>query len=72
MKPKFWWIKERYNPQLGVYYVPCGQLTISEARRKENSLYGTNCMKRFETEEKYLAEVMKLKKQGKRFYMRQG
>ena len=36
MKPKYWWIKERHNPQLGVYYVAIGRLRIAAAKGLRN------------------------------------
>lgn len=58
------WIKERENPQLGTYYVPCGQLSAREAKRKENSLYGMNIMHGFDTEAEYNARLAKLRANG--------
>ena len=66
MKRLKWWIKQRYNPQIGVYYVPCGQLTVKEAKKKESPLYGDNYMMPFATEARYLAEIAHLKAEGQR------
>ena len=60
------WIKERYNPQLGVYYVPCGQMSKTAAKRAEKSLYGVNLMHRFETEAEYVARLEWLRKHGEK------
>ena len=59
-----YWIKERDNPQLGTYYVPCGQMTVKEAKKYERPLYGENTMHRFETVEAYIDEIHKLKSDG--------
>lgn len=58
------YIKERHNPQLGVYYSPLGQLSKAKAKRHEVSLYGTNYVHAFETEADYTAEVNRLKQAG--------
>jgi hypothetical protein len=63
-KPKQYWIKERHNPQLGVYYVACGQLSVKEARKKEQTIYGENVMLCYETEESYRAALESLRKRG--------
>lgn len=63
-KPRAYWIKERHNPQLKVYYVACGQITKAEAAVKERSMYGFNVMHRFETEMAYLAKLEELRKAG--------
>ncbi len=63
---KPWWIKERDNPQLGTYWVACGQLSKTEAMKKEKSLYGLNTMHRFETESDYQAKLAELKKRNER------
>jgi hypothetical protein len=61
-----YWIKERHNPQLGVYYVPQGQMSKTAARRYEkSSLYGDNVMLRFDTEEEYQSKLEELKFLGK-------
>jgi hypothetical protein len=66
MKPKYWWIKERQNPQLGTYYVAMGPLSIQKAMRSERSLYGHNYMHKFESEAAYLNRVEWLKHNGYR------
>ena len=63
---KPYWIKERDNPQLGVYYVAMGQMSKREAMRKERSLYGSNTMHSYETEQAYLAMLQKLRDSGER------
>jgi hypothetical protein len=60
-----WWIMERHNPQLGVYYVACGQMSKTAAKRHEDVLYGFNVMKRYETEEEYKIALEWLRDQGK-------
>lgn len=62
-----YWIKERYNPQLGTYYVACGQMSKTAARRMETrSLYGDNVMLRFETEDAYKSKLDALSKAGEK------
>ena len=35
---KYWWIKERYNPQLGTYYIKYGNtLTVKQAKAMEDN-----------------------------------
>lgn len=63
-----YWIKERCNPQLGTYYVACGQLSRAEAKKKESALYGDNVMHRFATESQYLSKLSELKKKRERVH----
>ncbi len=65
-KPLSYWIKQRHNPQRGIYYVACGQLSRAEAQAKESTLYGTNVLLRYDTEEAYLAKLAKLRADGER------
>lgn len=66
MKNYPYYIKERHNPQTGIYYVAYGQLSKAAAKRKESSLYGSNVMLRFDTEAEYQAKLAELKKKGER------
>lgn len=66
MKAKYYWIRERHNPQLGVYYVLHGQMPIKEARKYEKSLYGHDYMLKFDNEESYNTRIAKLKASGER------
>jgi hypothetical protein len=61
---KKYYIKERHNPQLGIYYVLENQLTKKEAESKEKSLYGTNYMHSYNTFEEYKKAIQELKDQG--------
>ena len=62
---KKFYIKERNNPQFNKqYYVAEGQLTIAEAKKKENPIYGNNYMLSFETEKEYLNAIDKFKADG--------
>lgn len=64
--PYPWWIKQRRNPQLGVYYVGMGQMSKTAAMKWEKGiLYGSNMMLRFETETEYLKKLKELKSEGK-------
>jgi len=64
MKIRKYWIKERNNPQIGVYYVACGQMSISAARKLEQALYGDNVMLKFDTETDYQAKLNELQRNG--------
>lgn len=57
---KTFWIKERHNPQLGIYYTACGRMSKAEARRNERLLYGYNVMLPFATQEAYEKECTRL------------
>ncbi len=61
-----WWIKERDNPQLGIYYSACGQLTKAAAKRHEDTLYGSNTMLSFDTEQSYNEAMRNLRAEGKK------
>jgi hypothetical protein len=63
---KHWYLKQRFNPQLGTYWIKCGQIGKREAMSAENSLYGHNKMHGFATEAEYLAAIERLKSQGER------
>ena len=65
---KFYWIKERHNPQLGVYYVRMGQISVREANQHDNPLYGHNILHRYETQEQYDAELARLEREGCSIY----
>jgi hypothetical protein len=65
-REKPFWIKQRYNPQLGIYYVPCGQLSKTKAKKMENSLYGSNVMHSYPDEKTYQEALVEIqKKEGK-------
>lgn len=66
MRKMKYWIKQRFNPQLGVYYVACGQRTKTEAKAAERSLYGSNVMLPYDTEEAYNARLKELRDAGER------
>lgn len=59
-----YWIKERHNPQLGVYFVAMGQMSKTTAMRSEGALYGHNYMHCYQTQEAYTARIAELKKLG--------
>ena len=63
---KPWWIKERDNPQIGVYYVACGRMAVKAAKACEKALYGSVTMLRFDTEEAYNTKLAMLRKEGMR------
>jgi hypothetical protein len=58
------WIKERFNPQLGTYFVKMGQMSKTAAKRYEKPLYGENVMLRFETREAYNKGIEEIVSQG--------
>ena len=60
-----YYIKERHNPQLGIYYVPYGQLTKKYAKESVNAIYGENRMLEFNTKEAYENKIDELRKAGK-------
>jgi len=64
MASKPYWIKERQNPQLGVYYVGCGQISVTKAKKYEKPLYGHNVMHRFASEQEYNARIAELRDKG--------
>jgi hypothetical protein len=64
MMPKSFWIKERYNPQLGTYFVACGQLSKTAARKMEKSTYGDNTMHEYKTEQEYKKALDDLRASG--------
>ena len=57
---KYYWIKERHNPQLGTYYTPMGEMSVKDAAKHERSLYGFNVMLRYKTKTEYDARVKEL------------
>ena len=63
-----YWIKERHNPQLGVYYVLCGQMPVKEAEAFESPLYGNNVMHRYRTEKEYNEAIESLEKAGAKIH----
>lgn len=66
MKHLPYWIKERNNPQLGIYFVACGQMSKSAAKRHERTLYGDNFMHEYATEAEYQAALAELRRQRQR------
>ena len=65
MAAKCYWLKERHNPQFNQpYYVPLGQMTAREAKKYENTLYGTNYLHKFKTKDEYEKRITKLRAMG--------
>ena len=63
--PRKWWIRQRRNPQLGTYYVACGQMSQTAANKCERStLYGSNAMRSYDTEEEYQSRLRELRDSG--------
>lgn len=63
---KSYYVKQRNNPQLGVYYVKMGQMTKKDARAHGKSIYGSNTMLEFKTLAEYETFVESLEKEGQR------
>ena len=65
---KLYYIGWRGNPQLknGGYYKAFGQLSKAEAKRKEQTAYGSMWLYKYETEGQYNAALELLKEQGDR------
>lgn len=62
------WIKQRHNPQTGIYYVACGQMAKKDARENEEPLYGYNVMLEFKDETEYKTRLKELRTKGERVY----
>lgn len=68
MAKKFY-IKERENPQFKKpYYQALGQITKKEAKKHENTVYGWNNVRSYETEDEYNKALDKLKADGFRVF----
>ena len=65
---KAYWIKERHNPQLDVYYVRMGLLSAKKASYHNDPLYGHNILHRYETQEQYEAALARLEGEGCSIY----
>ena len=65
MKYKYYWIMERHNPQLGVYYIAMGNISAKDAESK-SSVYGWNHMLKFDSEKEYKAKISDLIEKGER------
>lgn len=63
-KPKKFYIMERHNPQLGVYYVLYGLMGATAAKEREKCLYGSARMLSYDTQEEYRDAVIKLESNG--------
>lgn len=60
-----YWIIERYNPQLGIYYIGKGQMTRSAAKKYKTPGYGVNVLQMFNNEHDYLARLLFLRAAGR-------
>lgn len=60
------YIKERYNPQTGTYFVACGKMKVKDAKSMGRSLYGSNEMHRFDNEADYKDRLRELRESGER------
>jgi hypothetical protein len=63
---KLYYIGWRGNPQLknGGYYKAFGQLSKAEAKRKEQTSYGSMSLTAYETEEQYMTSLRSFKEEG--------
>ena len=69
MTKKKFYIKERHNPQTGIYYVTQGQKTKKEANSIENgAIYGRNVMLAYDTYEDYKTAIADLMAAGERVH----
>lgn len=67
MPAKYFWLKERFNPQLRrPYYVLLGNIATREAMKSKSSKFGFNDLHKFETETEYQARVTLLRAAGAR------
>lgn len=67
MKNKYFWIKQRNNPQLGTYYVKMGNISVREAKSHvSETLYGWNAMLQFSNEKEYLDKIEELQTAGQK------
>ena len=62
---KKFYIKERNNRQAPIYFVACGQMTRTDARKHERPLAGSNVMHEFDSEKSYNARLAELRAAGK-------
>lgn len=62
-RTKRWWIKERQSQSLH-YFVACGQLSKTAAKRMEKPLAGYNTMHGYDTEAEYMAKIDELRAAG--------
>jgi len=58
------YIKQRVNPQCGTYFVACGKMSKSAAKRAERPLYGDNVMHSYGSEAEYRARLAQLEADG--------
>jgi len=65
MKTLKFYIGERNNPQLSSpYYKMYGQLTIKEAKKKEDCVYGSMDLTSYDSEESYNKAIKELNEKG--------
>ena len=57
---KYWWIKERKDPQLGTYYIPMGQMSMNDAYKMQKSINMFNTMLNFDSKNEYDKKVEEL------------
>lgn len=60
-----YYIIERHNPQLKQpYYMAKGKISKKNAKEWNNTIYGTNVLLTFDTEQEYNDKLTELKEQG--------
>ena len=65
MAIKLFYLGERHNPQFKKpYYVKYGQLSKTEAKRKEKCVYGSMYITSYNTQQEYEDKIQELKKDG--------
>jgi len=70
-KNQNWYIGKRINPQFDKpYYVAFGQLSKTEAKRKEKSVYGSMYLSEYNNLEEYENKIIELKLTGFRVNQR--
>lgn len=65
-----YWILERHNPQFKEpYYVLLGKCSAADAKKRENTLYGTNYVTSYQTEALYNERIQELKDIGAKIHL---
>ncbi len=61
MRPKYWYIKERYTSTVSKpHFYAMGNVTVEKAKRAVNPIHGYNLIHRFDTEKEYMDKCNKL------------
>lgn len=65
-KTDLYYVTERHNPQLGVYYIANGRMSKTDANAKTNTVYGRNYIHSYATEKEYKTAIINLQLEGSR------